>query len=266
MYIVLESEYRLINDNNKIYIEHMFNKKIIELSFKEKINLEYFKKLLYFGTTLQLLSNSEKKEDKLIAYLLKNETNIFLLSSHLKDINREINCRSLFMICDEVGTSHEKLVNFKNVMGKTGIEIIGDSSEGLSNYLKDNGFLVRESNVHENNKILVVERSSISTPIESFSNDYDCILPYSVIEMSIGPCLFKNNLSKEDVSFVFENNESKGIPSQANLISMYSLIINTVLYLINNVHQELYIDAGLPINRKFKFSLPDMGLRAFLQT
>lgn len=73
MYMVLDSEYRLFNDFNKIYIEHIFNKKIIELSLKEKINLDYFKRTLYFGTNLNFLSNSKKKEDQLIIYLLKKK-------------------------------------------------------------------------------------------------------------------------------------------------------------------------------------------------
>lgn len=265
MYMVLDSEYRLFNDFNKIYIEHIFNKKIIELSLKEKINLDYFKRTLYFGTNLNFLSNSKKKEDQLIIYLLKKENHIFLLSSEIKDINRELNCRSLYMICDEVGTSREKLLDFKNTMSNTGIDIIGDSSGSLSSYLKDNGFLVNKSRIVGYNKILIVERSSIVAPVKSLFKDYNCILPYSVVDMSIGPCLFKNDQNLNDYNLLIEDSETNRIPSQANLTSMYSLIINTVLYLINNVHQELYIDAGLPINRKFKFSLPDMGLRAFSQ-
>jgi hypothetical protein len=36
---------------------------------------------------------------------------------------------------------------------------------------------------------------------------------------------------------------------------LYALIANTVGFLVNDTHQELYIDVGLPINKKFEFKL-----------
>ncbi|EMA6344733.1 hypothetical protein ACO11K_000003 [Bacillus cytotoxicus] len=264
MQLILKAENKLLNIDNAIYIENIFNKSVTKIKVNESIDDARLQKMMYEGIEINKLKDWDSEEGKVLISIFKSVPEKFLLSKDTKVLSKELNIRNVFLLCEQTGTPIEDLLNYRESLENTCIYILGDKNNLLSTILENNGFHVVDTIENVNKRIIgVVEKEFLNFDPDMLDG-FDCILPYSVTEMTLGPCIFSlAEFPKEQLETnIRKSSDSQVIPSYANMLTIYSLLINNLVFLINNTHQKLYVDAALPINRFFHFKLPDMKLVA----
>lgn len=268
MICALRAENRLVRDRQELYIEHIFDKSIIQVRLGDQVDYNRLQNMLYEGIDLDRAKPGRSEETKLLLGLLKSAPERFLLSKNRESLNKELNVRNVFHLCERTGTPNEELARYRQALDQTNIRVLGDVNGVLTALLINNGFQVNGMEDAAavdpaRRTIVVAERLYLNR--EDSIPDCSCILPYSVDEMTLGPCAFSKQEQIDLTGYsavVHSGSDTPTRPSYANLLTVYSLLVNNLLFLINDTHRKLYVDAALSINRIFRFTLPEMKMTA----
>lgn len=261
MYLILKSDYCLEKIEGTYYIKKIDQNLAYELSINHDINKELIMNFLHFGIEFDFKENCYSKEEKVIISLLKLYKEFFLITHSLKEINFEINCRNIFMTLNLSNASAYIFKRYKKKLAETCVSILSSNYESISKILNDNNIRTSD-NLDGKNAILICEDTHLIRLHYEDINKFECIIPFSVNFMSLGHCIFRKiefDFYKKEMQ---HNNIYNTIPSSSNLNVLYNLILSTTLHIVDNVHHNITMDVGLPINKKLQFSLPYNELRA----
>lgn len=262
MYLILKPEYKVIFEDDKAYFFNVFTKKSFQTEATEKIDWILLQELCYRGSSIDFLKNHNIYTLNFMIYLLKTKRHIFTLSESNIDIKKTINCRSVIDLGMKVGCPEGILKRYVELYEETTFVVIGDINDSLKEFLHLNGLRCKiELGQNEGQRQIVIINKDHHLGNIFSENENIIVLPYSVARMTLGPCDFE--LKKQNFRFQQEDAETiSNIASFANIASLYSVLMNCLLYLIGDIHEVLYIDAGLPFQREFKFHLPSLELTA----
>ncbi|MBC1492765.1 hypothetical protein HCI99_13150 [Listeria booriae] len=262
MYLILKPEYKIIIDENRTYFFNVFIKNSFHADNTETINWILLKDLCYRGITVEFLKDNRNNTLDFLKYLLKTKRESFILAESIVDIKRTINCRSIISLGLDIGSSEKILKKYIQAYEETIITVLGDLNGTLQEFLNQNGLncTSKLNQCKDGSQIVIINKDYQA--INNFERDENIVvIPYSIAHMTMGPCDF--DLSRQNVKLQQEITESEvNIASFANITSLYSVMLNCLLYLIGNIHEILYTDAGLPLQREFKFHLPSLKLTA----
>ncbi|MFS7404149.1 hypothetical protein [Carnobacterium maltaromaticum] len=262
MYLILKSEYKISIEKNKIYFFNVFTKSSFHTDYIETIDWILLEELCYRGTTIEFLKENRSSTLDFLKYLLKLKRESFILAESIVDVKKAINCRSIIALGIATGSSEEILEKYMKVYEETTLTILGDLNGTLKEFLMQNGLKCNSKlNQHATQSKLVIINKD-HQEINDFEGYKNIIaIPYSIANMTMGPCDF--DLSRPNLKLQQEIPESElNLASFANITSLYSVMLNCLLYLIGDIHEVLYIDAGLPLQREFKFHIPSLKLTA----
>ncbi|NGZ75300.1 hypothetical protein [Saccharibacillus alkalitolerans] len=247
-----------------MYIEHIFDKSIAQIRLRPSVDYAALHKMLYEGIGIGKAKAGGSEEARLLLGMAKVSPERFLIADDPSLLNKELNLRNVFLLCERTGTPTEELRHYREALERTAVRVLGDANGMLSALLLGSGFRLAGQG-EGNPAIAVAERECLKEHEEELKS-FSRILPYSTTEMTLGPCLFspeeRESLTRRPAGGETEVPSRGASPSYANVLTVYSLLINNLMYLINDTHQKLYVDAALPINRIFRFTLPEMKLTA----
>ncbi|WP_042142096.1 hypothetical protein [Paucisalibacillus sp. EB02] len=264
MYLVLRAQYTVI-DAKELILSHLFEDKHHTIKISSNIDREQLIQKLLYGFRIPMDINEISQEEKFIIKISKQLKDSTLLTEEKTEYRRQINMRGVLLAANKSGVYHSVIKDYFNTFHEQRIYTLGTNQELHSYFLREGLFQTRSITKEDltstdERSIILINEKDLPTIQGERDKKY---LVYSLESLRVGPLLipgtticlkcYNNNYHLQ------RNNVENGYPVYYQNFIL-NFLVNTVYFCLNDLHNFLGTDVGLPIRKYYQLANPYLSI------
>ncbi len=264
LYVVLRAQYTVMYAKELI-LTHLFDDKHHSIRISSTIDKELLIQKLLYGFLIPTDINEVSQEEKLIMMISKQLKDSTLLTEEKTEYRRQVNIRGVLLAANKSGVEHSVIKDYFDTFHNQRIYTLGTNHELHSFLLREGLFQTKsiakkDITSTDEKSIILVNEKDLATIQGERNKKY---LVYSLESLRVGPLLIPGTTiclkcysSNYDLQ---RNNVENGYPVYYQNFIL-NFLVNTVYFCLNNLHQFLGTDVGLPIRKYYQLANPYLSL------